>query len=157
MWGMFLMCQNTSMRLYGEGIKRYCVLCLKTYSSSSSIVITSRCFATSRLVAPVSVRLVYWTHMCFDYPNFRKTCNYFLVTPRNMINKSVYQLVNIMHPFTDHIKHMLCQAEVLHIFGRKIYYISMVWKGNQEIWKLIREIWGACGYMCPAVVMVLVS
>ena len=31
----------------------------KTYSSSSSLVITSRWFATSRLVAPVSVRLVY--------------------------------------------------------------------------------------------------
>ena len=33
----------------------------KTYSSSSSLVITSRWFATSRLRAPVSVRLVYWT------------------------------------------------------------------------------------------------
>ena len=31
----------------------------KTYSSSS-LVITSRWFATSRMVAPVSVRLVYW-------------------------------------------------------------------------------------------------
>ena len=31
----------------------------KIYSSSSSLVITSRWFATSRLVAPVSVRLVY--------------------------------------------------------------------------------------------------
>ena len=33
----------------------------KTYSSSSSLVITSRWFATSRLRAPVSVRLVYWS------------------------------------------------------------------------------------------------
>ena len=32
----------------------------KTYSCSSSLVITSRWFATSRLVVPVSVRLVYW-------------------------------------------------------------------------------------------------
>ena len=32
----------------------------KTYSSSSSLVITSCWFATSRLVAPVSVTLVYW-------------------------------------------------------------------------------------------------
>ena len=32
----------------------------KTYSSSSSLVITSRWFATSRLRAPVSVRLVYY-------------------------------------------------------------------------------------------------
>ena len=31
----------------------------KTYSSSSSLVITSCWFATSRVVAPVSVRLVY--------------------------------------------------------------------------------------------------
>ena len=35
----------------------------KTYSSSSSLVITSRWFATSRLVAPVSVRLVYYNNM----------------------------------------------------------------------------------------------
>ena len=35
----------------------------KTYSSSSSLVITSRWFATSRLVAPVSVRLVYCHHV----------------------------------------------------------------------------------------------
>ena len=33
----------------------------KTYSSSSSLVITSRWFATSRLRAPVSVRLVYYS------------------------------------------------------------------------------------------------
>ena len=32
----------------------------KVYSSSSSLVITSRWFATGRLVAPVSVKLVYW-------------------------------------------------------------------------------------------------
>ena len=40
-------------------MKRYCVLLFKTYSSLSRLVITSRWFATSRLVAPVSVRLVY--------------------------------------------------------------------------------------------------
>ena len=35
----------------------------KAYSSSSSLVITSRWFATSHLVAPESVRLVYcWCH-----------------------------------------------------------------------------------------------
>ena len=38
----------------------------KTYSSSSSLVTTSRWFVTSRLVAPVSVRLVYWLSVnCF--------------------------------------------------------------------------------------------
>ena len=36
------------------------------YSSSSSLVITSRWFATSRLRAPVSVRLVYWVHIVSD-------------------------------------------------------------------------------------------
>ena len=35
----------------------------KTYSSSSSLVITSRWFTTSRLRVPVSVRLVYCPHM----------------------------------------------------------------------------------------------
>ena len=58
--GMLLMCKNTTMRVYGAWIKRYCVLCSKTYSSSSSLVITSRWFATSRLGAPAFVRLVYW-------------------------------------------------------------------------------------------------
>ena len=33
----------------------------EAYNTSSSLVITSRWFATSRLVAPVSVRLVYYT------------------------------------------------------------------------------------------------
>ena len=35
----------------------------KTYSSSNSLVITSRWFATSRLRVPVSVRLVYGSHL----------------------------------------------------------------------------------------------
>ena len=60
MGGMLLMCQNTIMRVYGARIKRYCVLCSKRYSSSSSLVITSHWFATRRLVVPVSVRLVYY-------------------------------------------------------------------------------------------------
>ena len=60
MGSTLLMCQNTTMRVYGAQIKIYCVQNMfKTYSSSSSLVITSRWFATSRLVAPVSVRLVY--------------------------------------------------------------------------------------------------
>ena len=52
------MCQNTTMRLYStdQNILRFM---FKTYSSSSSLVITSCWFATSRLRAPVSVRLVY--------------------------------------------------------------------------------------------------
>ena len=52
---------------------------------------------------------------------------------------------------------MACQAEVLHIFGCKIYSIAMVWKGNQEIWKHILEIWRSRGYMCPAVVVVVID
>ena len=42
----------------------------KTYSSSSSLVITSRWFATSRLVAPVSVRLVYCMTLPFDHAHY---------------------------------------------------------------------------------------
>ena len=57
MGGMLLMCQNTTMRVCGPRIKRYCVLCLKHIAVR--VVITSRWFATSRLVAPVSGRLVY--------------------------------------------------------------------------------------------------
>ena len=41
----------------------------KTFSSSSSLVITSRWFATSRLVAPVSVTLVYYTRNCLFHIN----------------------------------------------------------------------------------------
>ena len=39
----------------------------KTYSSSSSLVITSRWCATSRLAVPASVRLVYWTRTLFVF------------------------------------------------------------------------------------------
>ena len=60
MRGMLLMCQNITMRAYGARIKRYCVLCSKHIAVWIVFVITSCCFATSRLVAPVSVRLVYW-------------------------------------------------------------------------------------------------
>ena len=37
----------------------------KTYSSSSSLVITSRWFATSHLAVPASVRLVYWNTISY--------------------------------------------------------------------------------------------
>ena len=49
-----------------HGLKDTFVLCFmfKTYSSSSSLVITSRRFATSLLRAPVFVRLVYWVNSC---------------------------------------------------------------------------------------------
>ena len=70
MGGMLLMCQNITMRAYGARIKRYILrFMFKTYSSSSSLVITSRWFATSRLVLPVSVRLVYslWNKDVFLY------------------------------------------------------------------------------------------
>ena len=46
--GILLICQNTAMRVYGARINIYCVLWSKTYSSPSSLVITSRWFATSR-------------------------------------------------------------------------------------------------------------
>ena len=58
--GMLLMCQNTTMWVYRARIKRYCVLCSETYSSSCTLVIASHWFATSWLGVPASVRLVYW-------------------------------------------------------------------------------------------------
>ena len=72
MGGMLLMCQNTTMRVYGARIQIYWVLCSKRYSSSSSLVITSRWFATSRLVTPVSVRLL--------YSSLVATCKHFWTT-----------------------------------------------------------------------------
>ena len=48
---MLLMCQNTTMQIYGTWNKRYRVLCSKTYNTSLS-VITSRWFATSHQVCP---------------------------------------------------------------------------------------------------------
>ena len=42
--GILLIYQNTTMRVYGAW--RYCVLCLKTYNTSRSPVITSHCFTT---------------------------------------------------------------------------------------------------------------
>ena len=47
-----LICQNTTMRVCWAWIKRYCVLCSKTFSTSSSLVLTSRWFATSRWGRP---------------------------------------------------------------------------------------------------------
>ena len=34
--GMLLMCQNTTIRVYGEWIKKYCALCSKTYDTLHS-------------------------------------------------------------------------------------------------------------------------
>ena len=39
MGGILLICQNTTVQVYGAWIKRYCVLCLKTYNTSHSPVI----------------------------------------------------------------------------------------------------------------------
>ena len=61
--GMILMCQNTTMRVYGARIKRYRVLCSNHIAARSSLVITSCWFATSRLRVPASVRRVYNIHM----------------------------------------------------------------------------------------------
>ena len=47
MGGMLLMCQNTTMRVYGARIKRYYVSCSK-HIVVRVLVITSRWFATSR-------------------------------------------------------------------------------------------------------------
>ena len=58
--GILLICQNAIMRVYGTWIKRYCVLCSKTYSTSSSLVMTSHWFARKPQGVPASVRLVNW-------------------------------------------------------------------------------------------------
>ena len=78
--GMILMCQNTTMRIYGARIKRYRVLCSKHIAARSSLVITSCWFATSRLRVPASVRRVYCNHSaylqsrCLDQCFFRPRC-----------------------------------------------------------------------------------
>ena len=46
--GMLLMCQNTTMRVYGAWIKTYHVLCPKTYSSFGNV---SKSTASSRQAA----------------------------------------------------------------------------------------------------------
>ena len=52
----------------------------KTYSSSSSLVITSRRFSTSHLVAPKSVRLVYcWSLRCSWSIACQRCCNYIFI------------------------------------------------------------------------------
>ena len=68
-----------------NGTKRFM---FKTYSSSSSLVITSRWFATSRLASPASVRLVYSrsrfagvSHSC----NFRNNLKAKLANVRIML------------------------------------------------------------------------
>ena len=72
MGSMLLMCQNTRMRIYGAQIKRYCVLCSKHIAVR--VVLSSRWFATSRLVAPVSVRLVIKSVLC-NHPENNFTRN----------------------------------------------------------------------------------
>ena len=46
------------MWVHGARIKRYCVLCSKTYSTWSSLVITSCCFTTGQLGVPPGGYLV---------------------------------------------------------------------------------------------------
>ena len=36
--GMLLICQNTTMRVYGAGIKTYYALCSKAYSSFGNVL-----------------------------------------------------------------------------------------------------------------------
>ena len=47
-WGMLLMCQNTTMRVYGAWVKTYNVLCPKTYSSFGNVSLS---IASSRQAA----------------------------------------------------------------------------------------------------------
>ena len=54
LWGILLICQNTTMRVYGAWIKRHCVLCSKTYNTSCISLVCDK-----PLGAPPSVKQVY--------------------------------------------------------------------------------------------------
>ena len=68
----------------------------KTYNSSSSLVITSRWFATSQLAVPASVRLLYWLLTVGPYTsgnNISVACIitlYCLNTPKNIMLTGVW-------------------------------------------------------------------
>ena len=53
------MCQNTTMRVNGAWVKRYCVLCSNTYITPCTVVITSLLVPDKPLEAPASVKRVY--------------------------------------------------------------------------------------------------
>ena len=55
--GILLMCQNTTMRVYGAWNKRYCVLCSKTYNTLHIII--SLLVRDKPLEARTSVKRVY--------------------------------------------------------------------------------------------------
>ena len=79
--GILLICQNTTMWIYGAWIKRYCALCSTTYSTSSSIVVTSCWFSSSRLRVPAYMRLVYsnpaWIKLVLRYRKHRSVMDRF--------------------------------------------------------------------------------
>ena len=66
------MCQNTAMPVYGAWIKRYCVLCLKTYNTLHSC---HNFPAGSRQAA----RGVCICEISLFHPTFYNVCNYLSV------------------------------------------------------------------------------
>ena len=61
---MFLMCQNTTMWVYGTWIKRYCVLCSKTYNTLHSCDnFPAGSWQASRGACICETSLLQWHHM----------------------------------------------------------------------------------------------
>ena len=57
--GLLLMCKKSAMRVYGAWIKRYCILCSKTYRTLHSCHnFPAGSWQSAR--APTSVKRVYW-------------------------------------------------------------------------------------------------
>ena len=57
--GMLLMCQNTTMQVYGAWIKRYCVY-VKKHLTPCTVVITSLLVPNKLLRVPASVKRAFW-------------------------------------------------------------------------------------------------
>ena len=58
-WGMLLMCQNTTMQVYGGWIKTYHVLCPKTYTAALETCHNRPLVRDKPPGAPACVKLVY--------------------------------------------------------------------------------------------------
>ena len=77
---MLPMCQNTTMWVSGAWIKRYCILCYKTFNTLHTVVITSLRVHDMPLGASASVKRVYCDH---------QQCSLSLVVRSETINLSL--------------------------------------------------------------------
>ena len=81
--GMLLMCQNTTMRVYGARIKRYCVLCSKHIAYG--IIATEEFLKICGYI---------WNFLCQVRPNIGKIVielfsNYLIIIWQRSINKKL--------------------------------------------------------------------